>query len=164
MPAEPFVATVHIEAEPSRVFEYFVNPDELTKWMGRRAVLDPRPGGEFALDFHSARVRGRFLDVERPRRLVISWGQAGSAVLPPGASTVEVTFSAQAGGTLVTLVHRGLPAVEAARHALGWQHFLRRLERIAGGRDPGPDPWLTSPPPAVTRPAAEPATATPDTG
>lgn len=155
MGADPYVASVHIDAAPSRVFEYFVQPDALTRWMGRRARLDPQPGGEFALDFHSARVRGHFLHVEPPHRLVISWGHEGSALLPPGASTVEVTFAAREGGTLVTLVHRDLPAPEAPRHRVGWQHFLPRLQLVAEGHDPGHDPWLTSPPAFVVRPAPD---------
>lgn len=152
MPAEPYTASVHINAEPEKVFEYFVTPEALTRWMGRRAVLVAVPGGTFALDFKQARVRGRYLEVDRPRRLVISWGHEGSELLPPGASILEVTFSNQAGGTLVEVMHRELPEREAPRHALGWGHFLERLVTAAGGGDPGPDPWLTSPPPEATQP------------
>ena len=153
MPAEPYTTSVHIDAEPARVFRYFTDATALTAWMGRRAVLDPEPGGEFSLDFLRVNVRGRYVDVEPPTRLVISWGHEGSAILPPGASTVEVTLSPESGGTLVRLVHRGLPQAEAPRHAIGWQHFIARLASVASGVDPGIDPWLTSPPDIVTRPA-----------
>jgi len=67
---------------------------------------------------------------------------------------VEVTLTEQAGGTLVSLVHRGLPDVETPRHRLGWRHFLPRLASVGSGMDPGPDPWLTAPPALATRPAA----------
>jgi uncharacterized protein YndB with AHSA1/START domain len=144
--AEPFTASVQIAAEPDRVFEYFTDAEALTRWMGRHAVLDPNPGGEFAVDVFRINVRGRYLVVDRPRRLVISWGHEGSSVLPPGASTVEVTFTPRDGGTHVELIHRDLPAADAPAHALGWSHFLPRLERIASGDDPGPDEWMASPP------------------
>lgn len=146
MTADPYVASVQIAADPDRVFDYFTDSDALTRWMGRRAVLDPRPGGEFTLDIHRINVRGRYLEVDRPRRLVISWGHEGSEILPPGASTVEVSFVPHAGGTLVQVVHRDLPDVEAPQHALGWPHFLERLVHLGEGEDPGPDPWLATPP------------------
>ena len=152
MPADPYTASVFIEAEPERVFGYFTRPEALTAWMGRRASLDPRPGGEFALDFLRVNVRGHYVEVDPPRRLVITWGHEGSPILPPGASTLEVTFAGQSNGTLVQVVHRDLPEVEAPRHALGWDHFMRRLAVVAAGGDPGPDPWRNSPPPLAMSP------------
>jgi uncharacterized protein YndB with AHSA1/START domain len=65
--------------------------------MGDYAVLDPVPGGQFTLDINGVPVRGCYLAVERPRRLLISWGHAGSERLPPGASTLEVIFAPAAG-------------------------------------------------------------------
>jgi Activator of Hsp90 ATPase homolog 1-like protein len=53
---------------------------------------------------------------------------------------VEVTFTPDDRGTIVTVVHSGLPAADAEQHRLGWAHFLDRLVVAAGG-DPGPDPW-----------------------
>ena len=53
-----------------------------------------------------APVRGRFLHLDPPHRLLISWGYAGSGHLPPGASTVEVKLTADRGGTRVDLEHR----------------------------------------------------------
>jgi uncharacterized protein YndB with AHSA1/START domain len=138
---DPFTASIHVETQPERVFEYFTRPDAVVRWMGDYAVLDPRPGGEFTLDINGVPVRGRYLEVEPPRRLVISWGHAGSERLPPGSSTVEVTFTPSDGGTTVSIVHRDLPDEEAQQHALGWAHFLARLTVAGAGGEPGPDPW-----------------------
>jgi steroid delta-isomerase-like uncharacterized protein len=93
------------------------------------------------LNINGVPVRGAYLELERPRRLLISWGHAGSERLPPGASRVEIRFTPQAGGTLVEVVHSGLPEADAAQHALGWDHFLARLAVLAPGGNPGPDPW-----------------------
>jgi uncharacterized protein YndB with AHSA1/START domain len=71
----------------------------------------------------------------------ISWGVAGNAGLPPGATEVEFTLTPIPGGTRLRLVHRGLPPDEAQLHATGWPHFLARLAISATGADPGPDPW-----------------------
>jgi uncharacterized protein YndB with AHSA1/START domain len=114
--------------------------------MGDYAVLDPVPGGQFTLDISGVPVRGRYLEVDRPRRLLVSWGHAGSDRLPPGASTVEVTLTPSDGGTTVTIAYAGLPVPEANQHRLGWDHFLARLILAAGGGDPGPDPWAATPP------------------
>ena len=127
MPAEPITATVHIDAPPERVFEHFTRPEALLLWMGEHAVLDPAPGGEFAVDIRGVPVRGRYLEVEPPCRLLISWGHAGSDRLPPGASLLEVRLHPADGGTTVTISHSGLPQPEATGHRQGWRQFLDRL-------------------------------------
>jgi uncharacterized protein YndB with AHSA1/START domain len=141
MGADAFRHAVHVAAEPEHVFEYFTRPEAIVRWMGDYAVLDPRVGGEFTLDINGVPVRGRYLELDPPRRLVISWGHAGSAILPPGASTVEITLTPEGGGTTVLVEHRDLPADEAPKHAIGWPHFLERLVAAGAGGDPGPDPW-----------------------
>lgn len=148
MAAERYTASVHIAAEPEQVFDYFIRPEAIVRWMGDYALLDPRPGGEFTLDINGVPVRGRYLELDPPRRLVISWGHAGSERLPPGASTLEVTLTPEADGTTVRIVHLNLPELEARQHAIGWPHFLARLITAGAGGDPGPDPWATSPPSA----------------
>jgi uncharacterized protein YndB with AHSA1/START domain len=146
MRTEPFSTSVHIDARPERVFDYFTRPEAIVRWMGDYAVLDPQPGGEFTLDINGVPVRGRYLEIEPPRRLLISWGHAGSERLPPGASTVEITLTPERDGTTVRVVHRDLPALEAEQHAVGWAHFLERLVDAGAGRDPGPDPWAVAQP------------------
>jgi uncharacterized protein YndB with AHSA1/START domain len=129
--AEPFTASVHVEAAPERVFAYFTEPAALVRWMGDYALLDPAPGGEFTVDINGVPVRGRYLEVEPPHRLLISWGHAGSERLPPGASTVEVRLTPAGAGTDVEIVHRDLPEFELPAHARGWPHFLGRLAAAA---------------------------------
>lgn len=59
------------------MFEYFTRPEAIVRWMGDYAVLDPRSGGEFTLDINGVPVRGRYVEVDPPQRLVISWGTPG---------------------------------------------------------------------------------------
>jgi len=131
--AEEFRDSIHIEAEPTVVFDYFTVPEALVRWIGDDAILDPRPGGQFTLFFGDRAVEGRYVEIDRPRRLVISWGRGGSKTLPPEASTLEVTLTPEAGGTRVAIVHSGLPAFETRRHTLGWRHYLGRLTIVAAG-------------------------------
>jgi uncharacterized protein YndB with AHSA1/START domain len=95
--------------------------------MGEYAHLEPEPGGRFAVDVEGRAVRGSYLELDPPHRLLLSWGHAGSDALPPGASTVEVRFIASGGGTRVELEHRDLPEPFATDHARGWRYFLQRL-------------------------------------
>ena len=85
-------------------------------------------------------MRGRYLEIDPPRRVVVSWGVAGNTELPPGATQVEFTLTPTPAGTHLRLVHRGLPPSQAPMHATGWNHFLPRLSLAAAGTDPGPRP------------------------
>lgn len=133
-------SSIVIDAEPSEVFEYFTESDAMVLWMGQSAQLEPLPGGRFVVDVNGAAVRGRFVELDPPTRLVFTWGFLGSSELPPGASTVEVTLSRHNGGTLVEIVHSGLTQPESLRHVAGWRHFLGRLgraveaQRVANGK------------------------------
>ena len=138
MAADPYRDSIYVAAPPDVVFDYFTQPDALVQWMGDRAVLDPRPGGEFTLYFEDRCVEGRYAEIDRPRRLVITWGRRGSREMPSFSSTLEVSFAPEAGGTRVSIVHHGLPLSEAARHALGWQHYLGRLQILGSGQKPEP--------------------------
>ena len=79
------------------------------------------------MDINHRVVRGEYLHIEPPHRVVFSWGDAGSAVLPPGATHVEVQLEAAAGGTNVTLRHHGLAGDQLTDHARGWPRKLADL-------------------------------------
>jgi uncharacterized protein YndB with AHSA1/START domain len=89
--AETFTTSVYIDADPERVFDYFTKPEAILRWMGDYAVLDPVPGGQFTLDINGVPVRGRYLAVDRPHRLLISWGTLAPTgcrpALPPSRSS-----------------------------------------------------------------------------
>lgn len=139
-----FETTVDLNAPVQEVFRHLTEPAAMIRWMGQHATLEPAPGGAFEVDINGVPVRGRYLEVDPPRRVVVSWGVAGSTGMPPGATRVEFTLSPTEGGTRLRLVHRNLPPAQAAMHGTGWDHFLARLGLAAAGRDPGRDPWLTS--------------------
>jgi uncharacterized protein YndB with AHSA1/START domain len=136
-----YQTSIEIAASPQTVFDYLTTEAGMTAWMGQHADLDPQPAGRFAVDIAGFPSRGEYLHVERPTRVVVSWGVAGSEDLPVGASTVDFRLTATETGTRVDLVHSGLPDTGLAGHADGWEHFLPRLAVAAVGGDAGPDRW-----------------------
>ncbi len=140
---------LQIEAAPETVWEFLVDPEKVTRWMGLPdSAFDPTPGGAYRIEIIPGHVAsGAFVELERPTRLVYTWGweaaEDGTNPVPPGSSTVEVELVASTGGTTLRFTHRDLPSTAAAEsHAVGWDHYLDRLVVAAGGVDPGPDPWL----------------------
>jgi uncharacterized protein YndB with AHSA1/START domain len=41
---------IHIQAPPEVVFAFFTDAAKHPRWMGRNAVLDPRPGGVYRVE------------------------------------------------------------------------------------------------------------------
>ena len=158
--------TTVVAADPATAFILFT--DEIHLWWrplpssqfapGRRGTLRFEPGAAGRLvELAGSEVHeiGRILAWEPGARLVFEWRGPG---FEPGLRTeVEVRFAAVAGGTRVTLEHRGwdrLPPEHAARHGyrggaftsmigLRWADQLVSLQgharrRSASALSPGP--------------------------
>jgi len=140
---------VAIAASPETVWELLTQEGEAVKWMGQSASFDLRPGGTYRVEVLPGNTaRGEFVEIDPPRRLVVTWGwEPGSqSTVPAGSSTIEFELTPDGGGTMLRFRHLDLPSAEAAEsHGHGWDHYLGRLARLAGGDDPGRDPWLDGP-------------------
>jgi uncharacterized protein YndB with AHSA1/START domain len=126
---------IRVRARPETVFSFWTDPSKVARWMGREVRLDPRPGGELRIDYNGSDIaRGAFVEIDPPRRIVLTWGwEAPGDPTPPGASTVDVEFVPDGDGTIVRLRHSGLATEAIDGHAEGWDHFLERLaEAVAG--------------------------------
>jgi uncharacterized protein YndB with AHSA1/START domain len=147
---------ISIAASPETVWQYLVDEEKATRWMGLTASFDPRPGGVYKVEVipgHTA--HGEFVELDPPHRLVFTWGwelepgapgphSAPTHPVQPGSSTVEIELIPDGDRTTLRFSHRGLPSAEhAERHAHGWDHYLERLVTAAGGGDPGADPWVS---------------------
>jgi uncharacterized protein YndB with AHSA1/START domain len=140
--------TLAIDASPETVWEFLVDPEKLMRWKGINADLETQPGGIFRCEVIPGHIaRGEYVEIDKPNKLVFTWGWDGSEDVPPGSSTIEIDLASDGDGTSLRFVHRDLPSAEAiASHAHGWDHYLPRLETAAGGGDPGEDPWVTQAP------------------
>jgi len=130
MTAEVLTATVRIGAPAAAVFPYFTDPALMVQWIGEWADLRPEPGGTFALDINKTPVRGEYVEIDPPRRLVFTWGVAGKDSLPPGSTTVEVVLTADGPETVVELFHHDLPAEDFPGHLEGWTGMLAKLVQL----------------------------------
>lgn len=139
---------VYIEARPETVYSFLIDPQKLVRWKGVSAQLDPQPGGIYRVEITGTQVvRDEYVETTPYSRVVFTWGWEGEgSLVPPGSSTVEISLTADGDGTLVRLRHLGLTTAEQRElHTVGWDHFLQRLVVVAGGGDPGPDPWAQAP-------------------
>jgi uncharacterized protein YndB with AHSA1/START domain len=149
--ADEIIREVRIAAAPADVFPYFTHPDKLVTWKAATVEADARPGGRFRMDVTGRGdvAEGEYLDIDPPHRIRFTWHweneQPDIRVAAPAHSVVEVTLTADGDGTLLRLVHRGIPGPNREGSAAGWAHYLARLELAATGREPGPDPWAEPP-------------------
>jgi uncharacterized protein YndB with AHSA1/START domain len=137
------IRVIRIEASPADVFPYFVDAHKLVAWKAVNAEVDATPGGMFRLDITGRGdvAIGSYVEIDPPRRVVFTWAWEGDdpSVTRPGV--VEVTLTPEGQGTVLRLVHRGLAPDRQGGSAQGWDHYLARLVLVAGGEDPGRDPW-----------------------
>lgn len=122
-----YTTSIDIEASPETVFDHLVSAEGMVAWMGQTAELDPRPGGVFSVDIDGNPIRGEYLAVEPHHTVVVSWGLAGSDILPAGSTRVEFRLTPIDGGTRLDLTHTDLPDEQVPPHAEGWPHHLGLL-------------------------------------
>lgn len=138
--ADDLVLTQRIRATPDQVFDFLVEPDKLVRWMGEAVDVEPNPGGRFWLNVDGDHIAsGSYVEVERPSRVVFTWGWESSPHVPPGSSTVAIDLVAEGDETVLTLTHSGLPGGQDDEHRKGWTFYLGRLDLAATGRPVGPN-------------------------
>jgi uncharacterized protein YndB with AHSA1/START domain len=140
-----------LHAPPERVFQAFLDPDLLRRWITpedlviERLTVDPRVGGRLEV-WHSrngvstGRFEGLFLKIDPPRELVYRWAFVGTE--PEKGeyydTLVSVHLRPQADGqTHISVVHERLEDLQrGAPHIYvlllpGWNECLGKLERAA---------------------------------
>jgi uncharacterized protein YndB with AHSA1/START domain len=130
--------TRRIAASPEGVFDAWTDPAIAGRWLftgpaseAHKTDIDPRPGGAWRIEDRREGVDyvavGEYLEVERPRRLVFTFGMPQFA---PGFSRVTVDLAPDRDGCLLTLTQEGVP--DAARAGLeeGWSQMFGQLEAV----------------------------------
>ena len=128
-------------AAREKVFRAWTEPEILKRWWcppgwdPAEMQVDLRAGGSYRLGMRPAAggqavyVRGQFIEVRAPEKLVYTWRWEGAFEGMP-ESRIEVRFLESEGGTEVVLVHDNLPDVELwQQHRSGWIAACDRMER-----------------------------------
>jgi uncharacterized protein YndB with AHSA1/START domain len=113
-----------IPAPPGEVYAAWLNPKKPgNPWnIADKLLFNPKVDGFFYWLIHGTPHYGRFTKIERPRHIQHTWM---SPYTSGEESTVTVTFKKKGKGTLMTLVHSGLPDNERGlMHKEGWSEFL----------------------------------------
>lgn len=132
----PIVKELVIAAPAETIWSYFTEPGKAAQWLGRSAEIDARPGGRVRMDFNGFDVmRGEMIEVQPYSRLVMSWGweTLADGMSEPGGSRVEITLTAEPGGTRLRLVHSNFTAMERDSMDAGWSELLGSMARQAEG-------------------------------
>ncbi|MFT4172621.1 MAG: SRPBCC domain-containing protein [Rhodocyclaceae bacterium] len=157
-----FVLTREFDAPPERVFRAWTEPHQLSRWWGPHdfsnpvCEIDERPGGAYRIVMRSPEgedypIRGRFIDIEPGRRLVMTmdcaehppaWHDAidpqrGDTLNPAGVMTNTVTFEDLGGRTRLTIrIEFDRAAMRAALEDRGmregWTESFDRLSTLMG--------------------------------
>jgi len=133
------LATVDIAAPPERVFRALSDPIELVKWWGsadtyrvEAMTADLRVGGKWqskgrGADGHPFTVEGEYLEVDPPRKLVLTWNYDWDRAR---STTLTYLLEPTNGGTRLTVRHTGFgDDQEGCRgHGAGWEQVLGWLQ------------------------------------
>lgn len=146
----PVVKVLRVGATPTDAFDVFTN--RMVRWwpkthsiVGEPQVditLEPRVDGRWYETGESGKTCewGRVLAFEPPGRIVLCWQISPDWTFDPDVHTeVEVTFTADADGTIVRLEHRNLEAfgdraeemAAVLGSANGWPMIIEQFSLLA---------------------------------
>jgi uncharacterized protein YndB with AHSA1/START domain len=128
-------------ASTTFLFDAWIDPAMLARWFHARPewtteviAAEPRVGGAWEIVMHgpegpTCRVRGKYLAIDRPRRLSFTWHPDARADYE---TVVTLTFRAiDADTTELVLTQTGLRSEQdRSEHAHGWEGCLTSLERF----------------------------------
>ena len=130
------VVTHRYAASPERVFDAFLDVAIARRFLFAtatgemiRAEIDPRVGGRFTFverrpEMGEVEHVGEYLEIERPRRLVFTFGVPQ---FDPRMTTVEIDIRADGTGAVLTLANAGVPPDYARNNHEGWSRILEGL-------------------------------------
>jgi uncharacterized protein YndB with AHSA1/START domain len=132
----PLVVRHRYDAAPEKVFDAFLDPAVARRFLFATATgemivaeVDPRVGGRFTFtdrrpDMGDVAHVGEYLEIERPRRLVFSFGVPQ---FDPTMTTVSIDIRPDGAGCELTLTHEGVTPEWRDGTADGWARILAGL-------------------------------------
>lgn len=138
-----------IEAPPKRVYEAFLDPDQLAQWLPPTGFsaevhhLEPEVGGTYRMTFtgetealaeYGSTFGGTYLELVPGERIVYTDEFETDDLEMAGEMTVTVTFEAVPEGTEVTARQTGIPeSIPPSDANEGWLDSLSNLAELVEG-------------------------------
>lgn len=129
-----------VAAPPERVFDAWLDPELARRFLFAteagtmlRTEIEPRVGGRWVVVERrgqgDALHTGRYLTIERPRRLVFTFSVGSDE---PDADRIEIDFEPAGAGSQITLTHHMKAEWQAYadRTTAGWSMILEGLEAV----------------------------------
>jgi uncharacterized protein YndB with AHSA1/START domain len=117
------VITIHAPREV--VFSFFTDNAKWASWWGTGSTIDPQVGGRVYIR-HPGNVEssGNVLEIQRPSRLVFTYGFDSGKPIPPGASRVSIALEAVGHSTRLEVKHHFDNVAVRDEHVQGWRYQL----------------------------------------
>ena len=128
------------DVPPERVYDAWTDPKAAAKFLGPGNVkaidieMDVRVGGSYSLvmvreNGERLPVRGVYRDVQRPRRLSMTWRWEEDNPADEHDTLLTLDFIDRGGKTELVLTHEQLASVESRNgHKEGWTAILDQLQ------------------------------------
>ena len=127
-------------APAALLWRFWTDPAHIVRWFGpesaeeRKVEADLRVGGAWGVDFQAygglRRVRGVYLSLDEPRRLVSTWAWLDDDGVKGVESQYVLDLAEEGDGVRLTLTHT-LPTEElAAQHGQGWSGAMQSLAKL----------------------------------
>ncbi len=133
----PLQISRHFDEPPERVFDAWLAPEQAGRFLfttddGRivKVEIDARVDGRFVFvdrrDGEDIEHVGRYVEIERPRRLVFRFSVPRYS---PDSDLITISFEPEGPGCLLTLHCASAPAYRE-RTQQGWQLLLNKLAGV----------------------------------
>ncbi len=130
--------TRRFDLPPARVFDAWVDPALVTKWLfttpgseSHSTEIDARVGGGWVIvdrrDGIDYKALGEYLEIDPPRRLVFSFGMPQFS---DAFNTVTIEIEPDGDGCLMTLTQDNLPPEYQEPTRQGWEDMFHTLAAL----------------------------------
>jgi uncharacterized protein YndB with AHSA1/START domain len=137
-----------IRAPREIVFRFFTDSARWAAWWGEGSTIDPTPGGAVLIRYPGgAEAIGEVVAIDRPERIVFTYGYVGGQPVPPGGSRVTIRLEPHRDGTQLSLSHAFADASTRDQHVQGWRYQLSLFANVVSnelnaGAENAVDAWF----------------------
>ena len=131
-----FVYVTYIRSTPEKVFEAITKPEIARRYWGHENVSEWKAGSDWqhvrANDQRTINIVGKVVEVDAPRRLVITWASPAQADDPDSYSRVTFEVATYEGMVRLTVTHDELEAGSGMDKGIrqGWPIVLSSLKSL----------------------------------